>query len=155
MAYTVQRLTESLRLFWGRPRRLFLNLLRPGYVRTQVALRHGECKRCGACCQLGSRCRHLSFENGLAVCDCYGDYRPPNCRTFPIDQRDLADRDQLLARLPCGFFWVGQEAQARSSQPEGDPRWAASGLLPALADRAAVDEPASASSTPADQTALP
>lgn len=45
----------------------------------------GECRRCGACCKVeddGKPCKHLSFEDGRAVCSIY-DSRFDRCRNFP------------------------------------------------------------------------
>jgi hypothetical protein len=110
---------QHLVLLWGRVRRFLLNTLRPGYVETRLAQRHGACRRCGACCQLGSRCGDLHFAEGLAACACYGDGRPLNCRTFPITATDLADRDLILPEQPCGYFWVAQEAEDLAAVPDG------------------------------------
>lgn len=107
-------------LLWGRVRRFCLNVMRPGSVRERVARRHGACQRCGACCQLGSRCRHLRFENGLAVCACYDGQRPLNCRTFPIDARDLTDRDLVLPERSCGFYWSLPDGEVRAPPSGGE-----------------------------------
>lgn|GEM_PF-389002 len=111
---------QHLVLAWGRFRRLWLNLFRPAYVRGSTARRHGTCRRCGACCQLGSRCRHLSHEGGLAVCAAYGESRPPNCGTFPIDERDLADRDRIGVGVPCGYYWLPAEEPVRAGIGRGE-----------------------------------
>jgi hypothetical protein len=102
-------LWQKIRLLWGRPRRFFLGVFRPGYVRAMRARRRGECRRCGACCQLAVRCRHLVYEGGLAACDKYDGERPLNCRNFPIDPRCLADRDLNAPDLPCGFYFVSED----------------------------------------------
>lgn len=95
-----------LRLLLGRPRRLFINLFRPGYVRASLARRRGECRRCGACCQMGAYCRHLKYgADGLAECARYQKWRTANCRNFPIDARDLAERDLVAPDTPCGFYF--------------------------------------------------
>jgi len=94
-----------LRLFAGRPRRLFYNWFRKKYVRESLARRRGECHRCGACCQMGNRCRFLYYEDGLACCKVYDRRKSPNCRRFPMDERDLADRDLILPDRPCGYFF--------------------------------------------------
>jgi uncharacterized protein (TIRG00374 family) len=97
-------LLTRIRLLLGRPRRLFLHIFRPQYVRKQHALRKGECLRCGACCRMGIRCPDLSFDDkGTSLCKRYQRRRPPNCRNFPIDERDLADRDLVSPDKPCGF----------------------------------------------------
>jgi len=99
-------LLVRLKLLLGRPRRLFLNVFRPGYVRRQLARRRGQCHRCGTCCNLGLRCPSLEFDgDGQAGCAIYDRRRSPNCRTFPIDERDLADRDVLSPHKPCGFWF--------------------------------------------------
>jgi len=84
---------------------MLLHLFRPQAVRAAISLRCGACHRCGACCRLFRECPHLQFDRGLSACRLYGRYRPPNCRNFPIDPRDLADRDIILPERPCGFYW--------------------------------------------------
>lgn len=97
-----------LKLLLGRPRRLFLNTLRRGYVRASHARRKGECIRCGACCAMGARCRFLGFDGeGLATCAVYGRRLSPNCKTFPIDVRDIADRNVVAPHVGCGFHFAG------------------------------------------------
>ena len=97
---------DRLKLIWGTPRRLFLNVFRPGYVRSSLAKRSGECRRCGACCRLVRRCRYFHDDDGIPACRLYAGYRPPNCSKFPIDRRDLADRDLVSPIEPCGFLWA-------------------------------------------------
>ena len=96
-------LWPRLKLLWGRPRRLIYNWFRGDYVQKSLSRRKGQCQRCGACCQLGSRCPALFYEKGLACCKVYDRRKSPNCRTFPIDERDLADRNVLLPQKPCGY----------------------------------------------------
>lgn len=86
-------------------RRLRLTLFQPGYVRAQRALRQGECIRCGACCQLGWHCPRFHDGDGLPACRFYGRFRPPSCHNFPIDQRDIADRNLICPGQPCGYSW--------------------------------------------------
>lgn len=95
---------QRVKLLWGRPRRLYLNVFRSGYVRASLARRRGECRRCGACCQMGLYCRHLKYGAGdLSECVRYAKWRSSNCRNFPIDERDLAERDLVAPDTPCGF----------------------------------------------------
>ncbi|MBM4042945.1 MAG: hypothetical protein FJ290_31030 [Planctomycetes bacterium] len=95
---------QRLKLLWGRPRRFWLNVVRPGYVRANLARRRGECRRCGACCQMGLYCRHLKYGAGdLSECVRYTKWRTGNCRNFPIDERDIAERDIVMPDRPCGF----------------------------------------------------
>jgi len=97
---------QRLKLLGGRPRRLFLNLFRPGLVRANLARRRGECRRCGACCQMGAYCRHLKYGAGdLSECVRYKKWRSSNCRNFPMDERDLAERNLVAPDTPCGYHF--------------------------------------------------
>ena len=121
--FTPARLSlwQKVKLLWGRPRRLYLGLLRPGYVRASHQRRRGECRRCGACCQLAVRCPHLRYNQAQAECDKYDGKRPLNCQTFPIDERDIADRDLVAPDTPCGFSFVPPDGQD-PPRLEGQPR---------------------------------
>jgi hypothetical protein len=50
-------------------------------------------------------CRHLFYENGIAGCRLHGRLQPRICEYFPIDTRDLADRDAASPDSACGFWW--------------------------------------------------
>jgi len=106
MGLTRPRLTfrQSLSLYWGKVRRCYLALFRRGYIRASAARRHGECARCGACCMLGYKCQSLRDNEGGTECTIH-KFRPPNCRVFPIDERDIADRDLIRPDTPCGFHF--------------------------------------------------
>lgn len=95
----------------GRARRLYLGVFRKGYVRANRARRRGECRRCGACCQMGIRCPQLTDDGDLAGCRKYDRRRPINCRNFPIDERCLAERDQIAPDQPCGYYFVDEPDQ--------------------------------------------
>lgn len=95
-------------LLRGVLRRFFLILFRPQYVRAGVARRKGACARCGACCRLAmSRCFALSHQaDGSSHCAIYNKVRMPNCIQFPIDERDIAERNLIMpADVPCGYFF--------------------------------------------------
>ena len=109
-------LWQRLKLLTGRPRRWYLNHFRTGYVRAQLARRKGECRRCGACCQMGARCRHLSYEGAASLCREYDNHRSRNCCNFPISHRDLAERDLVAPDTPCGFTFDG-DGRAREAPP--------------------------------------
>ena len=104
MGLTVPRLSlrQRLKLLWGKVRRFYLGLARRRYVRDRLARRTGQCRRCGACCALGYRCLALRDTPKGTECRTH-QIRPPNCRLFPIDERDLAARDLILPHTPCGF----------------------------------------------------
>ena len=76
-----------LRRMRGVLRRFWLTHFRPGYVREQSEKLCGECQRCGACCKIIFHCPFLRDGNHCTV---YAG-RPKQCRTFPIDERDLCD----------------------------------------------------------------
>ncbi len=96
------------RLMWGKVRRLGLGLFRMGYVRRSAARRKGGCQRCGACCQLGYRCQFLRDKGEGTECRVHW-LRPRNCRLFPIDEHDLADRDAIAPDAPCGYRFDERE----------------------------------------------
>jgi len=97
----------QLKLHRGVLRRFLLSVFCPGKVRRSLASRRGACRRCGVCCHLVARkCPALRLHaDGGSTCVLYRFYRPVNCRTFPIDPRDLADRDLVAPGTPCGFYW--------------------------------------------------
>jgi len=100
---------------WGKVRRICLAALRPGLIQTSKARRRGECSRCGACCRLTYQCPALYYlPDGMAACR-YHQLRPINCRVFPIDERDLADRDMVMPERPCGFRFEDVPAASRSA----------------------------------------
>ena len=109
MSVTKTKLRVWLKLLKGTLRRLFWNVCRPGYVRASLAQRLGECRRCGTCCRLLWRCPYFHDDDGIPSCRLYTRYRPPNCSNFPIDHRDLADRDLVSPNEPCGFSWARKD----------------------------------------------
>jgi len=112
-------LRGRLVLLKGRIRRLYQNVFRPGFVRKNLARRTGECTRCGACCQLGLRCRHLSYdENNQSLCAVYDQYRMSNCRNFPMTEKDLEERDVIHPDVPCGFSFLPVESEVLGESAE-------------------------------------
>lgn len=70
-----------------------------------LALRQGECTRCGACCKILFQCPFLveepASEAGTAyTCSIYGKHFK-NCRIFPIVPKDLLDVEE-----ECGYTFV-------------------------------------------------
>jgi hypothetical protein len=53
--------------------------------------------------------------------------RPPNCRIFPVDRRDLSDRDQIAPDRPCGFSFQRDSGSGGSRYPTDG---AGEGFLP-------------------------
>jgi len=101
----VLTLRQRAILGWGRLRRLYLALFRPGYVRASLARRTGQCNRTGACCHLMITCP-LLIERPLPVRCGVQSHKPPVCNLFPIDERDLRDRDLVSPGTPCGYSFT-------------------------------------------------
>lgn len=114
-AYPVRSLPwrKQAILLWGKARRWYLCAIRPGKVRASLARRRGECRHSGACCQLAFVCPlHGPDATGEPGCTIYAR-RPRNCRVFPLDERDIADRDLVMPDEPCGYHFISEE-QARA-----------------------------------------
>jgi hypothetical protein len=105
---TAFTLRERLTLGWGKARRFYLAHLRPGYVRESLARRVGQCDRTGACCHLMFTCPLLDQKAEPVRCSIH-DIKPKVCRLFPIDERDLRDRDIISPDAPCGFTFIPRE----------------------------------------------
>ena len=95
-------------LGWGKVRRFYLAHLRPGYVRESLARRIGQCDRTGACCRLMFTCPLLDQRDDPVRCTIH-EIKPRSCRVFPIDERDLRDRDIVSPDRPCGFSFIPRE----------------------------------------------
>jgi len=104
---------ERLILLWGKARRFLLGHLRPGYVEQQEAMRAGECSRCGSCCKLLFECPFLDESTFPARCTIH-ETRPMNCRVFPIDAKDLTDRNIVQLKMKCGYSFPEE------SSPHGE-----------------------------------
>jgi hypothetical protein len=103
---------ERLVLGWGKIRRLWLAYLRPGYVRESLERRTGACNRTGACCHLMFTCPLLDQRPEPVRCSIH-EVKPRVCNLFPIDERDLRDRDIIAPDSPCGFSFIPQEEYRR------------------------------------------
>jgi hypothetical protein len=103
---------DRLALTWGKFRRAYLITFRPEWVRRSLARRIGECRRSGACCQLAVYCHSLDGPKGRTACSIYL-HRGPNCSLFPIDERDLRDRDRIMPDEPCGYRFIPEAEFAR------------------------------------------
>lgn len=70
-------------------------------VINMLALRRGECNRCGDCCEILFKCPFLKKHvDGTSSCGIYED-RPNQCRMFPLEKRDLAE-----VRGNCSFYFI-------------------------------------------------
>lgn len=91
-------------LWWGKIRRAALGRVFKGGTRRRHALREGQCKRCGTCCQLGWVCSSLEYdEAGVASCVRYDQHRDPTCQLFPTTESDLKDVQRVRAGAVCGY----------------------------------------------------
>jgi hypothetical protein len=82
--------------------RRFVNVnFRKDEVIASLALRRGDCNRCGACCELLFKCPFLrKHPDGTTTCGIYED-RPSQCRLFPITRRDLEE-----VRGSCSYYFI-------------------------------------------------
>jgi uncharacterized protein len=116
MVETILKVRERVKQGVGKVRRLTYGpRLRNEKLKRKLALRRGECIRCGACCKLLFRCPLLvEHEDGSTSCRVH-DRRPDNCRLFPLDSRDLSERDQLMPELPCGYNFEEESPRRRTN----------------------------------------
>jgi hypothetical protein len=115
----------------GKVRRFLLGTFRPGTVRARLAERGGDCRGCAACCKLLYRCPFLDESTSPARCSVY-PHRPKNCRLFPIDPRDLMERDLVSPEEACGFtFPVAESASPGGVAPARGNGRAARVVVPA------------------------
>jgi hypothetical protein len=85
----------------GKLRRFVSANFRKQEVIDALALRRGECNRCGACCEILFKCPFLKkHDDGTSTCGIYED-RPNQCRLFPIERRDLEE-----VRGQCSFYFI-------------------------------------------------
>ena len=95
-----QTVTDSRFLFHatGKFRRFRLVHFQKEYVQGQLFVRGGDCRQCGACCNLLFTCPVLTKQGRCLV---YGSCRPQACKVFPIDQRDIDEVN--LCGANCGY----------------------------------------------------
>ena len=90
----------------GKVRRFVSANFRKEEVVASLALRRGECNRCGACCEILFKCPFLKKHgDGTTTCGVYED-RPNQCRLFPIEKRDLEE-----VRGSCSFYFIEKPAR--------------------------------------------
>jgi hypothetical protein len=90
----------------GKLRRFVSANFRKEEVVAALALRRGDCNRCGACCEILFKCPFLKKHgDGTTTCGIYED-RPNQCRLFPIERRDLDE-----VRGQCSFYFIERPAK--------------------------------------------
>ena len=98
---TVEDAKLRVRQAQGKVRRFVSANFRKDEVIASLALRRGECNRCGACCEILFKCPFLKkHDDGTSTCGVYED-RPNQCRLFPIEKRDLEE-----VRGSCSFYFI-------------------------------------------------
>ncbi len=112
---------ERMRLGWGRLRRMYLATFRPAYVRESLGRRVGDCNRTGACCRLMFTCPILDVKSEPVRCRIHA-HKPSVCKLFPIDERDLRDRDIIAPDSPCGYSFIPVEEVAARGPTAGRNR---------------------------------
>jgi len=115
-------LGQSATMWWGKIRRAFLIAFRKDRVAEKLDRRRGACSRCGACCKIVFRCPAYDDSGGEPRCLIYND-RPGVCGLFPLDEKDLRDRDIVMAGKKCGYWFeeapapAGTEPRETMAQP--------------------------------------
>ena len=85
----------------GKLRRFVITNFRKEETMASLALRRGECNRCGACCELVFKCPFLKKNSdGTSLCGIY-ENRPNSCRLFPIESRDIQE-----VRGSCTYYFI-------------------------------------------------
>lgn len=95
---------QKVRLIRGKLQRFYKGHFKKGYVAACIEARKGECKRCGACCQLLFRCAFAAECKAGVGCKIYAK-RPVNCRIFPLNRSDLKERDLVMPGSKCGYYF--------------------------------------------------
>jgi hypothetical protein len=114
-------LRQSAVMCWGKIRRAFLVAFRRRKVLAKLERRRGACTRCGACCKILFQCPAYDDSDGNPKCLIYND-RPGVCGLFPLDEKDLRDRDIVMPDRKCGFYF--DEGPATGSRGISMPiRW--------------------------------
>lgn len=115
--------SEAALMVWGKIRRAWLIAFRKKRTVEKLSRRQGACTRCGACCKILFRCPAYDDSGGEPKCLIYND-RPGVCGLFPLDEKDLRERDIVSPGTKCGYFFeeAGKPpdpARIRWGPPEG------------------------------------
>ena len=106
---------EYVAMGWGKVRRAFLIQFRKKRVEEKLDRRRGACTRCGACCKIMFKCPAYDDTDGNPKCLIYND-RPGVCSLFPLDEKDLRERNVVMPGTKCGFYFED------GPRPDGDRR---------------------------------
>ncbi|GHV88809.1 hypothetical protein AGMMS50267_11690 [Spirochaetia bacterium] len=97
---------DRIKLWKGVIRRFLIYFFRKNYINKNILKRQGKCIRCGACCKLAFKeCPYLKMgTEGKYTCIRHESFRMPNCIIFPIDQKDISDRNKV-SNESCGYYF--------------------------------------------------
>ena len=113
-------LRDAAAMGWGKVRRAFLISFRKKRVVAKLDRRRGACTRCGACCKIMFKCPAYDDADGNPKCLIYND-RPGVCSLFPLDEKDLRERNIVMPGTKCGFYFDDgprpEPSEARESMP--------------------------------------
>jgi hypothetical protein len=116
-------LGQKLVMGWGKLRRALYVQFRREKVLGMLSKRQGACSRCGACCKLLFQCPAYEDGDGNPKCLIYNE-RPGVCGLFPLDARDLRERDIVMPGTKCGFWFAETtEAPAKPFKESMPVRW--------------------------------
>lgn len=107
-------------MVWGKIRRAWLIAFQKNKVEEKLALRRGNCTRCGACCKILFRCPAYDESNGEPKCLIYND-RPGVCSLFPLDPADLRERNVVMPEKKCGYWFTEQPLPVASTSIRWGP----------------------------------
>jgi len=130
-------LRQSAAMCWGKIRRAFLIAFRKKRVLEKLERRQGACTRCGACCKLLFKCPAYDDSDGNPKCLVYND-RPGVCGLFPLDEKDLRERNYVMPDRKCGFYFKDPEAAPSNGNGHGEGN---GNGLPAKPVREAMPQP--------------
>ncbi|MGM0607951.1 MAG: hypothetical protein ACQESP_06005 [Candidatus Muiribacteriota bacterium] len=100
-----KKMKNNLKLGIGKIRRFYLSTFRKKQVKKMLQKRKGQCNQCGACCQLLVKCPFLYRKDNLFCCKIYGKVRPINCIVFPLNKKDIKERDYINTDIACGYYF--------------------------------------------------
>lgn len=98
----IKTIIDNLLLAFGKIRRFYYHMFSKGYILKNKKRRVGNCIRCGTCCKLLFKCPFLDETATPIKCKIHQN-RPMNCRVFPIDEKDIQDRNLINPNVPCGY----------------------------------------------------
>jgi hypothetical protein len=132
----MQSFGQTIALAVGKIRRAILCNFFKSRVEKKLELRRGACSRCGACCKLLLNCPAYDDSDGSPKCLVYND-RPGVCGLFPLDEKDLRERDIVMPDRKCGFWFESEPKPVTAPlrwgpgprkpedfpDPPGKPKW--------------------------------